>query len=92
MGGLLSGLRSGTPFHRELVDTALVYLDSGGRLAATADGLHVHPNTVKYRLRRLRELTGCTEADAGPDGSLRHTGHWWWALRSWQRAARELDM
>jgi hypothetical protein len=85
---LLSALRPGTPFHQELVVTALAHLDNGGRLAVTAAALHVHPNTVKYRLRRLRELTGFTTEGDGPGGSLRHAVHWWWALRTWQRGVR----
>lgn len=82
---LLGALRPGTPFHQELVSTALAHLDNGGRLAATADVLHVHPNTVKYRLRRLRELTGFTAEGTGPGGALRHSVHWWWAFREWRR-------
>jgi len=85
---LLSALRPATPFHQELVVTALAHLDSGGRPAVTAAALHVHPNTVKYRLRRLRELTGLRAEGDGPGGSLRHAVPWWWALRTWQRGVR----
>lgn len=85
---LLGPLRPGLPFHRELVATALAHLDSGGRLDRTADALHVHPNTVKYRLRRLRELVGFSaDARPGGGGALREAVSWWWALHTWQRAA-----
>ncbi len=40
-----------------LQHTAQVYLDTGG-LEAAARMLFVHPNTVRYRLGRIAELTG----------------------------------
>ncbi len=39
-------------------DTVTTYLESGRSLEATARALFVHPNTVRYRLRRVAELTG----------------------------------
>lgn len=77
--GLLAALAPADPFHRELAETALAHLDHGTRIEPTAAALHVHGNTVKYRLRRLRDLTGhplTTE-------SVAETAHWWWALRTW---------
>ena len=41
-----------------LLDTLTSYLEQGGSLEATARLLFVHPNTVRYRLRRVAELTG----------------------------------
>lgn len=41
-----------------LVATLDAYLDAGGVLEAAARTLFVHPNTVRYRLRRISELTG----------------------------------
>jgi sugar diacid utilization regulator len=44
--------------HRtELVATLGAYLDEGGSLTRTAERLFVHPKTVRYRLRRVEELT-----------------------------------
>lgn len=34
------------------------YLDHFGDVRAAAAALHVHPNTLRYRIRRVRELTG----------------------------------
>ncbi|HPF80666.1 PucR family transcriptional regulator [Nostocoides australiense] len=42
----------------ELLRTATAYLDGGRNLEATARVLFVHPNTVRYRLGRIAELTG----------------------------------
>src|SRR3954469_15339853 len=41
-----------------LMETLRVYLDSELDVARTAEALYVHPNTVRYRLRRIGELTG----------------------------------
>jgi DNA-binding PucR family transcriptional regulator len=41
-----------------LLQTVASYLERGGALEATARDLYVHPNTVRYRLRRVTELTG----------------------------------
>ena len=46
-----------------LLDTVTTYLEQGSSLEATARLLFVHPNTVRYRLRRISELTGLTPAD-----------------------------
>jgi DNA-binding PucR family transcriptional regulator len=50
-----------------LLDTLTAYLEQGSSLEATARMLFVHPNTVRYRLRRVTELTGYTPSD-GRDG------------------------
>jgi DNA-binding PucR family transcriptional regulator len=41
-----------------LLDTAAAYVDSGGSLEAAARLLFVHPNTVRYRLGKVADLTG----------------------------------
>ncbi len=50
-----------------LLDTVMTYLEQGSSLEATARMLFVHPNTVRYRLRRVAEITGLSPA-AGRDG------------------------
>lgn len=42
----------------QLLTTAEYYLEFGGSLEATAKALEVHPNTVRYRLRKIKELIG----------------------------------
>jgi hypothetical protein len=46
-----------------LLDTVMTYLEQGNSLEATARLLFVHPNTVRYRLRRVTELTGIAPGD-----------------------------
>lgn len=41
-----------------LIETLDTYLQQSGSAEVTATLLHCHPNTVRYRLRRLQELTG----------------------------------
>lgn len=46
------------------VDTLLAWLDTFGDVNAAAAAVHVHPNTFRYRLRRLCEISGVDLADA----------------------------
>lgn len=41
-----------------LADTLDAYLDCGGAVETCARQLYVHPNTVRYRLKRIGEITG----------------------------------
>lgn len=47
-----------------LVHTLGVYLDHGGNYDDTAAALHIHRSTLRYRLQRIRELSGHDLADA----------------------------
>ncbi|MGO8961735.1 MAG: PucR family transcriptional regulator [Streptosporangiaceae bacterium] len=42
----------------QLVATLGTYLDCGGSYDATANALSAHRSTLKYRLRRIREVSG----------------------------------
>ena len=44
--------------HTQLVKTLIQYLQHGGGYEATSRALSVHRSTLKYRLQRIRELTG----------------------------------
>ena len=46
-----------------LVDTLATFLERAGSLEATARALVVHTNTVRYRLRRVADITGFTPTD-----------------------------
>jgi hypothetical protein len=46
-----------------LVDTLRAWLDAFGDVIAAAATLYVHPNTFRYRLRRLSEVGGLDLAD-----------------------------
>src|SRR6476659_8630871 len=51
-----------------LADTLQAYLDGFGDTAAVAQQLHVHPNTVRYRVRRIEKLLSTSLDD--PDDRL----------------------
>jgi DNA-binding PucR family transcriptional regulator len=51
-----------------LAETLQAYLDSFGDIACAAGWLHVHPNTVRYRIRRIEKLLETSLAD--PDDRL----------------------
>jgi PucR-like helix-turn-helix protein/diguanylate cyclase with GGDEF domain len=42
-----------------LIETLAAYFHHGSSMEATARALFVHPNTVRYRLRQVAELSGC---------------------------------
>lgn len=51
-----------------LAETLRTYLDAFGDIAAAAQALRVHPNTVRYRVRRIEKLLSTSLAD--PDVRL----------------------
>lgn len=48
----------------ELARSVLAYLDAFGDVRAASTRLHVHPNTLRYRVRRAGELSGIDLGDA----------------------------
>jgi hypothetical protein len=46
-----------------LIETLTAYVDTGGSIEATGRALFVHPNTVRYRLRQVADLTGFSPSD-----------------------------
>jgi hypothetical protein len=54
-----------------LYDTATTFLERTPSLEATARSLLIHPNTVRYRLRRIAEVTGYSATDARGAFTLR---------------------
>jgi PucR-like helix-turn-helix protein len=58
----------------ELDGTLRVYLEEGMRIDETARALHVHPNTLRHRLRRFEAATGASLRDPRVFVEL------WWAL------------
>lgn len=62
----------------ELVVTLGAYLECGGNYVATSTALSVHRSTLKYRLRRIREISGHDLAD--PDTRF----HLQLATRAWR--------
>lgn len=48
----------------ELMETVIEYVKDSGDIVRTADFFQCHPNTIRYRMGRVKELTGleyCTE-------------------------------
>jgi sugar diacid utilization regulator len=65
---VLDPLDSLGPRATEAVRTLQVYLDSWGSLARTAEVMHLHRNSVAYRLKRIFELLAVDPED--PDDRL----------------------
>ena len=79
--GLLDRLREHDErHHSDYVITAAAYLAAFGGVAEAADVLVLHPNTLRYRLRRIAESTGVDMADADArfvlELELRMAGLW----------------
>jgi len=54
-----------------VLDTLTAFLDQGGSIEGTSRVLFVHPNTVRYRLRRVLDITGFAPGDARQAFTLR---------------------
>lgn len=62
--GLLERLRAHDErHHSDYVVTVAAYLSAFGAVAEAAERLVLHPNTLRYRLRRIAESTGVDLAD-----------------------------
>lgn len=48
----------------QLIETLRAWLDSFGNITTASADLHVHPNTFRYRLRRLADIGGIDLANA----------------------------
>jgi sugar diacid utilization regulator len=66
----------------ELVRTLSVYLEQGGNYNATAQALVVHRSTLKYRLQRIRELSGHDLNDPDSHFNLQLATRAWATLRA----------
>jgi hypothetical protein len=58
VGRVLGALVSDDPGARQLRDTVRVFLDCDGSYTQAAARLHLHKNTVHYRIRKAEELRG----------------------------------
>ncbi|HET9647755.1 MAG TPA: helix-turn-helix domain-containing protein [Microlunatus sp.] len=54
-----------------LLETLISFLDQGSSVEAAARALFVHPNTVRYRLRRIHEVSGYSPTDPRDAYALR---------------------
>jgi sugar diacid utilization regulator len=85
LGGLLA---QDAERRSRLVETLHHYLESGGSPTATARALFVHPSTVKYRLRRIRELGGHDLSKPSTRSALHLATQAWVVLRALHEVPR----
>lgn len=58
VGRILGGLADDTEAAARLRDTVRVFLETGGSFTEAAARLHMHKNTVHYRVRKAEEVRG----------------------------------
>lgn len=79
LGSLLDyDAEHGTPLVLRLSE----YLDRGGNYDASARALSVHRSTVKYRLRRIREVSGHDLGRPDVQFNLQVATHTWRTLEA----------
>lgn len=66
----------------ELVPTLCRYLERGGSYDGTAAALSVHRSTLKYRLQRIREISGHDLTDPDTNFNLQLATRAWQTLQS----------
>jgi sugar diacid utilization regulator len=65
----------------DLVETLWQYFECGGNYDSTARVLHIHRSTLRYRLRRIRELSGHDLGDVDSRLNLHVATRAWQVLR-----------
>ncbi len=68
--------------HSELVLTLYRYLECGGRYDATAEALLIHRSTLKYRLQRIRDVSGLPIGDPDVNFNLQLACRAWSTLKA----------
>ena len=71
VGALIDSVHRALLADAVLYDTATTYLERTPSLEATARALFIHPNTVRYRLRRIADVTGYSPTDSRGAFTLR---------------------
>lgn len=92
LGALLVALyidpvRNHESFGDIILESVDSYLDADLDTAASARRLQIHPNTLRYRVNRFKEITGTSLA------SPRELAEVWWAFRrrEWERNRDKSD-
>jgi DNA-binding PucR family transcriptional regulator len=70
--------------HADLVETLAQYLECGGNYDATSKALCVHRSTLKYRLQRIREISGFALGEPDVNFNLQLACRAWRTLRAVQ--------
>jgi len=75
-------------FGTQILDSVWYWLRSERNIKSSADGMFVHPNTLRYRLRKFEEIID-TDFD-----NLTSLVEIWWALERWRitRNQGSIDM
>jgi DNA-binding PucR family transcriptional regulator len=68
------------------VRTLSEYLDCGGNYDATAGALSVHRSTLRYRLRRIREVSGQDIGLPDTQFNLQVATHAWRTLQAMRQS------
>ncbi|QIB69591.1 PucR family transcriptional regulator [Aminipila butyrica] len=50
-------------FKSNLWDTLIIFIKNNGEYAKTAKDLYQHPNTIRYRIKKIREITDLNDND-----------------------------
>jgi DNA-binding PucR family transcriptional regulator len=68
--------------------TLSTYLERGGRYEETATALSVHRSTLKYRLQRIRQISGLSLGEPEVDFNLQLACRAWRTARALQQRER----
>lgn len=79
---ILGPLQAQGDFGAELIASLDAYLSADMNTASAAERLTVHPNTLRYRINQVKQLSGLTLRSAQEISEV------WWALRRHEWLAR----
>lgn len=52
-----------TKYHTQILETAIAYIEKDQSIKRTAEALYQHDNTIRYRIKKMKEILDMTHLE-----------------------------